>query len=110
MSIFDLIDNKYTMPGSAFADPNDSHVGMEMDIYEDSDYLAVIQDPVDPETYQVVHKPSGKAVLRGSQKNMIKALHQILQLRGFPWATVHLDPTIRLGDYPDLVAIRKRYR
>lgn len=110
MSIFDLIDNRYTMPATAFANPDDPHVGMEMDIYEDSDFLAVIQDPVNPEGYQVVHKPSGKAVLRGSQKNMIKALHQILQLRGFPWATVHLDSTIRLGDYPDLVAIRKRYR
>ncbi len=110
MSIFDLIDNRYTMPRSAFTSPEDPHIGMEMDIYEDSQFLAVIEDPINSGDYQVVHKPSGKAVLRGARKNMVKALHQILQLRGFPWATVHLDPTIRLGDYPELVAIRKRYK
>ena len=109
MNIFDLEPSRYTFPPTAFAYDNDHRIGLEVEVFQDSDYLAVIADLDEPTLFQIVHKPSGLFVLKGTKTQMCREFRNILKIQGIPWKTIHQIPDRRLQDYPDLQAIRKRY-
>jgi len=69
---FEVDDQTYQFPEDAFNIPGPA---MTVKQAQQKGWLAVVEDPLEPDTWQVVHVVSGKFLVKGKRKYMIEALN-----------------------------------